>query len=184
MPELRVPEPPLHDGEIALRAFTLEDVGWVTEGCRDPEVPRFTSVPHPYEAHHARAWIAGLADERARGEALQLAVVAARDGAPLGAAGLLRLAWAHERGEIGYWTGRWARGRGAAPRAVRLLARHGFDALGLGRIEVIPYVDNPASQRVAEKAGCIREGVLRSYFLARGVRHDCVMYALLPGDLA
>jgi len=26
-------------------------------------------------------------------------------------------------------------------------------------------------------------GVLRSYFLARGVRHDCVMYSLLPDDL-
>ena len=66
---------------------------------------------------------------------------------------------------------------------MRLLARHAFDALGLERIEVIPYVDNPASQRVAEKAGCTREGVLRSYFLAHGERHDCVMYSLLPGEL-
>ena len=73
--------------------------------------------------------------------------------------------------------------RGAAPRAVRLLAAHGLGGVGLQRIEVIPYTDNPASQRVAEKAGCRREGVLRSYFLAHGVRHDCVMYALTPDDL-
>ena len=36
--------------------------------------------------------------------------------------------------------------------------------------------------RVAEKAGATREGVLRSYFVARGTRHDCVMYSLPPDD--
>jgi len=65
----------------------------------------------------------------------------------------------------------------------RLVARYGFDVVDLARIEVIPYVDNPASQRVAERSGCTREGVLRSYFLAHGERHDCVMYSLLPGEL-
>jgi RimJ/RimL family protein N-acetyltransferase len=75
------------------------------------------------------------------------------------------------------------RGRGAASRAVRLLARHAFDACGLQRVDVIPYTDNVASQRVAEKAGARREGVMRAYFLSRGERHDCVMYALLPDDL-
>lgn len=69
-----------------------------------------------------------------------------------------------------------------ATSATRLLAAHAF-ALGLARVEIPVYVDNPASQRVAEKAGAQREGVLRSYFLARGVRHDCVSYSLLPGDL-
>jgi RimJ/RimL family protein N-acetyltransferase len=68
------------------------------------------------------------------------------------------------------------------PRAVRLLAAHAFETLGLHRIEIVPYAANPASQRVAENAGATREGVLRSYFVARGTRHDCVMYSLLPGD--
>jgi RimJ/RimL family protein N-acetyltransferase len=182
--ELRVPDPPLADGVVALRAFTPDDIGWVTEACSDPAIPRFTLVPEPYEAAHAREWIDGLPGERARRDALQLAITAAEGGEPLGAVGLLRLSWPHARGEIGYWVAPWARGRGVARRAVRLLARHAFDALGLQRIEIVPYVDNPASQRVAEKAGARREGVLRSYFLARGVRHDCVMYALLPEDLA
>jgi RimJ/RimL family protein N-acetyltransferase len=183
MPELLVPDPPLADDVVALRPFTLDDVDWVTEGCRDPEVSRFTGVPRPYGPEHAREWIGKQAADRASGEGLHLAVTAAADGEPLGSVGLQRMSWDQLRGEIGYWIARWGRRRGAATSAVRLLAAHGFTVAGLERIEVIPYVDNPVSQRVAEKAGCQREGVLRSYFLAHGERHDCVMYSLLPGDL-
>jgi ribosomal-protein-serine acetyltransferase len=181
MAELLVPEPPLTDGAIALRPFTRADIPWVVEACQDPEIPRFTLVPQPYEESHASEWIATHANERASGEALSLAIV---DGdEPLGSVSLLRIDWSQLRGEVGYWVAPWGRGRGAAPRAVRLLAAHGFAACGLQRIEVIPYTDNPASQRVAEKVGAKREGVMRAYFLARGERHDCVMYALLPDDL-
>ena len=183
MPELRLPDPPLGDAVVALRPFTLEDVDWVTEGCRDPEVARFTGVPQPYGPDHAREWIGGQDEGRANGEALHLAVTAASDGEPLGAVGMQRMAWDQLRGEIGYWIAPWGRRRGAAVSAVRLLAAYAFEVAGVRRIEVIPFVDNPASQRVAERAGCHREGVLRSYFLARGERHDCVMYSLLPGDL-
>jgi RimJ/RimL family protein N-acetyltransferase len=183
MPELALPAPPLADRVVALRAFTPDDVGWITEACRDPEIPRFTSVPDPYEEADAREWIGLHAGDLAAGEGLHLAVVEADGGAPLGSIALMRIAWEHLRGEIGYWIAPWGRGRGAAPRAVRMLAVHAFDAIGLRRIEVVPYVDNPASQRVAEKAGCRREGVMRSYFAAHGARHDCVMYALLPEDL-
>jgi RimJ/RimL family protein N-acetyltransferase len=183
MAELRLPDPPLCDGTVTLRAFALDDVPWITEGCNDPAVARFTGVPAPYTEAHAREWIAGHADERARGDAIHLAIVAAAGGAPVGSVGLMSIDWDHLRGEVGYWIGPWGRGRGAAPRAVRLLAAYGFEALGLQRIEIVPYADNPASQRVAEKAGATREGVLRSYFVARGTRHDCVMYSLLPDDL-
>jgi RimJ/RimL family protein N-acetyltransferase len=179
---LRAPDPPLSDGVVALRAFTLDDVAWVTEGCRDPEVARFTGVPAPYEEGHAREWIGRHEDFRARRAALQLAIVAADDGTPLGSVGLESIDWDQRRGDVGYWVGPWGRGRGAAPRAVRLLAAHAFEVLGLQRIEIVPYAANAASQRVAEKAGAKREGVLRSYFVARGTRHDCVMYSLLPDD--
>jgi RimJ/RimL family protein N-acetyltransferase len=183
VPELTLPSPPLADDRVALRRFTRGDVGWVVDACRDPEIPRFTSVPDPYDEDDAGAWIATHDDGRAAGSGLHLAVVAADGGKPIGSVGLMRISWEHLRGEIGYWIAPWARGRGAAPRAVRLLAAHAFHGVGLQRIEVVPYLDNPASQRVAEKAGCRREGVMRSYFLAHGERHDCVMYALLPEDL-
>ena len=77
-----------------------------------------------------------------------------------------------------------ARGRGVITRALGLVARWAFDDLGIERLQLTTHVDNPASQRVAEKCGFQREGLLRKYGLQRGERVDLVMFARLPGDRA
>ena len=41
---------------------------------------------------------------------------------------------------------------------------------------------SPLSDGVITLRAFTREGVLRSYVVARGTRHDCVMYSLLPDD--
>jgi RimJ/RimL family protein N-acetyltransferase len=61
-----------------------------------------------------------------------------------------------ETAEIGYWTAMAARGRGVAPAAVRAMTHWVFDAFAgtsLRQIMLVHNVDNPASCRVAEKAG-------------------------------
>ncbi len=70
-----------------------------------------------------------------------------------------------------------------ATRAVRLLSRWALTELGLSRVQLGTYIDNYASQRVAERCGFVREGVLRSYIEVKGCRHDVVMFSLLPDDL-
>jgi RimJ/RimL family protein N-acetyltransferase len=87
------------------------------------------------------------------------------------------------RAEIGYWVARETRGRGVASRAVVLLGGWLFEALGLARLQTHTETDNVASQRVAERAGFTREGVLRSYELIEGRPINVVMFAALPGEL-
>lgn len=61
-----------------------------------------------------------------------------------------------ETGEIHYWTAVAARGRGVAPAAARAVTDWAFDAFGassLRQIMIVHDLDNPASCRVAEKAG-------------------------------
>jgi RimJ/RimL family protein N-acetyltransferase len=61
-----------------------------------------------------------------------------------------------ETAEIGYWTAAAARGRGVAPAAVRAVTGWVFDAFAgarLRQIMLVHDVDNPASCRVAQKAG-------------------------------
>ena len=82
-------------------------------------------------------------------------------------------------GNLGYWVRTSAAGRGAATRATRLAARFGFEQLGLHRIEIVAAIDNIGSQRVAEKAGAVREGVLRKRLLIRGKSQDAVLYSLI-----
>jgi RimJ/RimL family protein N-acetyltransferase len=87
-------------------------------------------------------------------------------------------------GHIGYWCAREARGLGVTTRALRLLCKHALEDLRLERLELITDPDNRASQRVAEKVGFRREGVLRSHLThPDGRRRDSVMFSLLPGEL-
>lgn len=179
---LPLPDPPLRDESILLRPWTLDDVAWVTAACQDPAIVRFTRVPSPYTEAEARGYVLGAAAERATGESLSLAIADARDGDPLGAVGMQRFDWEHGKGDIGYWVAREARGRGAATRATRLLARWAFDALELARVELLAAVINERSQRVAERAGFRREGILRSAWRLKEGRVDMVVFSLLPTD--
>ena len=42
--------------------------------------------------------------------------------------------------------------------------------------------DNVASQRVAERCGFTREGLMRAHLPFKGGRRDTVLYSRLPGD--
>jgi RimJ/RimL family protein N-acetyltransferase len=76
-----------------------------------------------------------------------------------------------------------ARGRGVATTALRLASRWALRDLGVARVQLATHVENTASQRVAERAGLRREGVLRSWEELRGTRIDLVMFSLVASDL-
>lgn len=86
-------------------------------------------------------------------------------------------------GKVGYWVAADRRRAGVAGRALRLACGWGFSAGGLARIEAEVIAGNTASMRTLESVGFQREGVLRHSVLQRGLRHDGVMFSLLPGEL-
>jgi RimJ/RimL family protein N-acetyltransferase len=147
------PDPPLTDGVVALRAMTLDDVPAITRACQDPEIPRWTLVPSPYTEADARSFVCGLDAVHAAGRALSLAVVEAPSGPLLGVAGLAVVDAERRRAEVGYWVAAWARGRGVAARALRLVSAHAFAVLGLEVLHALVDRENGASQAVARAAG-------------------------------
>jgi RimJ/RimL family protein N-acetyltransferase len=168
----------LHDGDITLRPWTLDDVPAIVAACNDAEIQKWIPViPRPYTAEDARAFIQG---EVPGIGTQQFAIV--QDGRVVGSIGM-GVNNSHT-GHIGYWCAREARGRGVTTRALRLLCKHGLEDLRLERLELITDPDNLASRRVAEKVGFKCEGVLRSHLLhPDGRRRDSVMFSLLPGEL-
>jgi ribosomal-protein-alanine N-acetyltransferase len=87
------------------------------------------------------------------------------------------------RGSVGYWLLPEARGKGLATRAVTLVSRWALGELALMRLAPFTEPSNRRSQRVAERSGFHREGVLRSYTEIDGRSVDNVAYSLLPSDL-
>lgn len=162
-----------------LRAWTMDDLPAIVEACNDPEIHHWIpAIPHPYTKENARAYVRG---EVAGIGQHQFAIT--ERGRIVGSIGLAINESSHNGG-IGYWCAREARGRGLTTRALRLLSRHALEELGIQRLELITDPDNHASQRVAEKVGFRREGVLRSHLLhPDGRRRDSVMFSLLPGEL-
>ena len=174
----------MSDGAVLLRPWRESDVPQLVEACADPDVQLWTIVPDPYTEADARSWVRGdPLPVEPPGDRVSFAVAdAGDDGRLFSSMSIQRIVRGHS-GEIGYWTAPWARGRGATTKAVRLLARWSLEEFELRRIELIIAVENTASNRVAEKSGFTREGVLRQYRENKGVWRDHYMWSLLRGEL-
>jgi len=160
----------------------MDDVPAVYEACQDPEISRWIPfVPSPYTLEDAQTYIRGCVESP--DQRFPFAVVEPSGGALLGSIDMGLNSHGY-RGHIGYWVAAPARGRGVAARALRLVSRWGLDDLELERLELITDPENVASQRVAEKVGYRREGVLRAHLRHPDGRiRDSVMFSLLPGEL-
>jgi RimJ/RimL family protein N-acetyltransferase len=184
---LAPPEPPLADEVVALRPWRADDAPVVVATLDgDPEIARWLDqVPQPYGLDQAREYLAACRRGWEEGSGASFAVLDAADGRVLGSLGIRLADLPDGVAEAGYWTAREARSRGVATHALRLAARWILGHEGIERLQLRTDALNVSSQRVAEKAGFTREGVLRSlhYNPRLGRRVDFVMFSLLPGEL-
>ncbi len=86
-------------------------------------------------------------------------------------------------GSLGYWVDRAVAGRGMASLAVALVCDHAFGAGGLHRLQADIRPENGPSQRLVERLGFRREGLLRRYLDIDGDWRDHWSYALLAEDV-
>ncbi|HEX8145076.1 MAG TPA: GNAT family protein [Pyrinomonadaceae bacterium] len=176
----------LTDGKIVLRPYRAEDTDALYEAVRESidELSRWMPWCHTgYTIDESRAFIMSRDEASARGEDYSFGVFDARTGAYFGGIGLNHLVRHNLYANLGYWIRTGCTRRGLASRATMLLARFGLQELGLKRIEIVAAVGNVASQRVAEKAGAVREGILRKRIMLDGRSHDALLYSLVAEDL-
>lgn len=84
--------------------------------------------------------------------------------------------------EIGYWVRSDETTRGVCSEAVELLLDETFNSLGYHKVVLRIAVGNDASDRVAEKLGFTKEGVLREELLIRGNWVDHTLWSLLDRE--
>ena len=100
------------------------------------------------------------------------------DGQFVGTCALNEIHPLHRRANLGYWlrTSEW--GKGYATEAASIVAAFGIEQLDLARVEIVVEVTNRRSQRVAERVGARREGVLTSRLVIGESARDAVMYSI------
>jgi RimJ/RimL family protein N-acetyltransferase len=179
-------ETELSDGNIMLRPYRADDVEALYEAVRESinELSPWLPWCHAaYTIDESKSFIMSRDEARAKTEEHSFGVFDARTGAYSGGVGLNHLVREYLYANLGYWVRTGSTGRGIASNATRLLARFGLEELGLQRIEIVAAVGNVASQRTAEKAGAVREGVLRKRLFLYGQPHDAVLYSIVTDDL-
>jgi ribosomal-protein-alanine N-acetyltransferase len=127
--------------------------------------------PHPYSRANAQAFL-----KMSASDTTNLAIEVG--GEAVGAIGYV-VGTDVERfsAEIGYWLGEAHWGRGIATEALVLVSDHVFRTANLLRLFAVPFADNQGSIRVLEKAGYVREAILRSSSVKYGAPRDQALYA-------
>jgi RimJ/RimL family protein N-acetyltransferase len=158
-----------------VRSWRGSDVESLVRHANNPSVAmqlrdRF---PHPYRRADGVAFL-----RHATGADLRTNFAIEVDGEAAGAIGFVRGADVERfSAEIGYWLGQAHWGRGVVTEALTLMTTHGFSALNILRFFALPFADNAASARVLEKAGYVREALLKNSCVKFGRPRDQFLYA-------
>jgi len=170
-------------GSVHLELLGEAHLGAVGAMLSDPDVLRFTRVPEPTPADFPQQWLATYEAGRREGTREAFAALDG-DGRLVGLALAFGIDAKEGEAELGYVVAPEARGRGVGTAILRALTDWAFAATAVERIRLVVDVENPASLRVAEGAGYVREGVMRSVHFKNGRRIDAVLLSRLRSDPA
>lgn len=167
--------PPQH-GAVLLRAVRLDDVAMARELSTDPYVPMTGTLPLNATDDDAAAWVRRQQGRHAEGAGFSFTITDVASRAPVGHCGLWLRELPRGHGSAGYSIAPSARGRGLAADALRALTAFGWTLPGLARVALYIEPWNVASLRTAERAGYVRDLLLRDHEVGEGVRRDVLRY--------
>ncbi|UFP95624.1 GNAT family N-acetyltransferase [Gloeobacter morelensis] len=180
-----IPEPP-PEADFAIRRYGFADIEPIYQAVRESMAELAPWMPwchRGYSREDSAAWVLSREDDWKADRTYDFVIYERAGGRLVGGVGLNHLSRAYRLANLGYWVRSSCTRRGAASAAARLVARFGFDYLDLERLEIIAAATNTASQRVAQKVGARREGLLRRRLPLGDHIHDAVLYSLIRTDL-
>jgi ribosomal-protein-alanine N-acetyltransferase len=172
---------------IILRDQVVDDLDAIHQWLADPETSRFlswaTRTKEETLLHLAEGICEQLKEDRQK---YYLTMVLKDEGTVIGDAGIevKKRGPGGGEGEIGYFLIKRYWGRGYATEAARLVIDYGFSQLGLHRITASCLAANAASERVMQKCGMVKEGMLRKSDFRQGEWQDRLCYSVLREEWA
>ena len=182
---MRIEEISLTNGVITLRPYQSTDI----EPCFESVLESINELsPWMWWCHSAysiedtRIWIETRPDAWENGTEYSFAIIDSKDQSFLGGCGLNNINITDRFANFGYWVRTSQSRQGVATAATLLVAQFAFKKLGLNRLEIVVATENKGSQRVAEKVGALREGILRKRIVVSDNVYDAFMFSLLADD--
>jgi RimJ/RimL family protein N-acetyltransferase len=180
---LHLPDPPISLSGFRLRPWATTDVPALVAAWRDPELARWLPEEKlPFEEEQARAFVDDAATHLSTGKSVALAIADSSTDQAVGS--VTFHVWGPRHWEIGYWVAADQRRHGLATEAVTKVSRWAFAAYpNLARLSLYTLPGNEPSQKVAQRAGFLYEGLLRRWAEVNGEQLDWVMFSLIREDL-
>ncbi len=175
----------LETERLILRKFTVDDAEDMYHNwCNDERVTRFLSF-NPHESVEAtRELLVGWVDGYDHG-ALNWVVQLKETGEIMGSISVIAESKKHDTCEVGYVYGYKYWGNGYGTEALRVVLQYLLYECNFHLVEAKHHSLNPASGRVMQKAGMIKDGILRSRVKSKstGEYDDLIVYSITKEDL-
>ncbi|MBM6618072.1 GNAT family N-acetyltransferase [Bacillus suaedaesalsae] len=164
---------------LLLRLFQKTDANTVTKLCNNYNIYKNTLyLPYPYSIDDALSWIEHHVENSNRNKLYEFAITDKRSGTLYGA-----IALSHNQkfnnGEIAYWIGEEFWGKGYATEAAEAILQFAFYEKQYHKVFARYFNSNPASGRVMQKLGMIKEGVLIDHVRKEDRYEDLIHYGII-----
>ncbi|MFI1828450.1 GNAT family N-acetyltransferase [Streptomyces sp. NPDC020412] len=179
LPTPVLPTPVLSTARLRLRPFTDADADHLFALHSSAHLMRYWDSPPWTERARSARFIARCGQMADEGTGARVAIDRASDGAFVGWCGLTSFDPENRSASLGYILDDAMWGHGYATEAAHAVLRWAFDTLDLNRVQAEVDTRNPASARVLEKVGFLREGTLREDCVVNGVVSDSWVFGLL-----
>ncbi len=171
---------------LVLHPFRRRDADPLVAAVQDslPELARWLPWAHgAYGRIDAVRFIRDSTAAWTEGRAFDFAVRASdRPRVHLGNVSVWHTSRREQAGEIGYWVRTTVTGNGIGAEATARVMQVAFEELGLHRVTLRIATGNTASERIAEKLGFVREGLLRKEVLVAGEWLDHSLWGILDDE--
>ncbi|MBY6036898.1 GNAT family N-acetyltransferase [Fictibacillus nanhaiensis] len=175
--------PTIETSRLILREVTTEDSKDMFAYLSDHDVVKHMGL-EPYQTVEdvwdEVGWYTSIYQE---GTGMRWGITLKNSGRIIGSCGFLNWRTKHFRAEVGFELSKDFWGKGIGSEALEAVVTYGFQHLQLERIEALIEPNNLASQKLVEKQGFQKEGLLRHYEFTCGKFDDLYMYSIIKGDL-
>ncbi|TDL65171.1 N-acetyltransferase [Rhodococcus qingshengii] len=125
-------------------------------------------------------WYQSIYDE---GSGIRWGITIKDSDKVIGSCGFLNMKSKHHRAEVGFELSKDYWGKGIASEALEAMVKYGYLHYQLERIEALIEPKNIPSQKLVERLGFIREGLLRHYEFTCGKFDDLYIYSILKDEV-
>ena len=171
--------PQIETERLILTELKSEDIKDIVKYASNKNISDYTlNLPHPYYEKDAIYWI-NLAHQGLKSETNYIFAIRLKDGNRFVGGIGLTIEKRFNRAEIGYWIAEPFWRKGMATEATKAIIEFGFDKLGLNKLTSSHLAKNPASGKVMEKSGMVKEGELKQHIFKKPEYHDLILYGII-----